>query len=101
MLRPEGLLALHRQGRLLPSFRLRGRPQETSGMTTWAHSQLPWPDLHRLDTRPHGLQTEARRHREEGTRGPQAEFISNRLAESPSDASRAWSAPRLCASVVS
>jgi len=31
----------HRHGHLLPSFRLRGHPRQTSGITTWAHSQLP------------------------------------------------------------
>ena len=29
-------------------------------MTRWAHSQFPSPDLHRLDTRPHGLRAEER-----------------------------------------
>jgi hypothetical protein len=34
-LQPDGLLALHQQGRLLLSFHLLGRPKETSNMTTW------------------------------------------------------------------
>lgn len=67
-LRPARLLALHQQGRLLPSFRRTGRPEPTSVITTWANSQFPGPDFHRQNMQPYGLRTEAqrtrRRHRE-------------------------------------
>ena len=59
LLRPEGLLALHRQGHLLSSFHLPSHLKEASNITTRAHSQFPRPDLHRLDTRPYGLRTES------------------------------------------
>ncbi|RJP66099.1 MAG: dihydrodipicolinate synthase family protein, partial [Candidatus Abyssobacteria bacterium SURF_17] len=32
-------------------------PQQGVGYSYTAYSQFPWPDLHRLDTRPYGLQT--------------------------------------------
>lgn len=56
MLRPGQLQALHRQGLLHSSFRLRSHLRETSNMTTRANSQFPRPDFHRLDTQPYGLQ---------------------------------------------
>jgi len=55
---PEGSLALHRQGRLLPSFHLPKSPPRDVGYTMRANSQLPQPGLHRLDTRPYELQAE-------------------------------------------
>jgi len=42
-------------GLLHSSFRPRSHLQETSSITTRANSQLPRPDLHRLDTQPYGL----------------------------------------------
>jgi hypothetical protein len=51
MLRPEGLLALHRQGRLLPSFRRPGSLREGVGYDYMGISHLPRPDLHRQETR--------------------------------------------------
>jgi len=63
---PEGSLALHRQGRLLPSFHLPKSPPRDVGYTMRAYSQFPQPDLHRLDTRPYGLQAESRRRKERG-----------------------------------
>jgi len=54
---PEGSLALHRQGHLLPSFHLPKSPPRDVGYTMRAYSQFPQPDLHRLDTRPYGLRT--------------------------------------------
>jgi hypothetical protein len=59
MLRPGILLALHRQGRLRPSFRPMGHPIQTSVIAMRPNNQLPQPDLHRLDTQPYGLQAEA------------------------------------------
>jgi len=61
---PEGSLALHRQGRLLPSFHLPKSPPRDVGYTMRAYSQFPQPDLHRLDTRPYGLQAETQRRKE-------------------------------------
>jgi len=55
---PTGLLALHRQGRLLSSFHLPGRPKKMSNITTRANNQFPRPDLHRQVTQPYGLQTD-------------------------------------------
>ena len=52
---PMELLALLRLGRLLSSFRLQGRPLETSSITTRANNLFPWPDLHRLDKQPYRL----------------------------------------------
>jgi hypothetical protein len=49
----------HRQGRLLPSFRLMGHPCQTLDMTTQPNNQLSWPDFHRQDTRPYGLRMES------------------------------------------
>ena len=57
MLRPAGLLALHRQGLLRSSFHLRSHLPEMSSMTTRALSQFPRPDLHRQHTQRCGLQT--------------------------------------------
>jgi len=54
---PEGSLALHRQGHLLPSFHPPKSPPRDVGYTMRAYSQFPQPDLHRLDTRPYGLRT--------------------------------------------
>ena len=48
----------HRQGRLLPSFRLMGHPCQTLDMTTQPNNQLLWPDFHLQDTRPYGLRAE-------------------------------------------
>jgi hypothetical protein len=57
---PNRSLALHRQGRLHPSFRLSGSPPSDVGYDYMANNQFPWPNFHRLDTRPYGLQTKAR-----------------------------------------
>jgi len=57
MVRPERLLALHRQGRLLSSFHLLSRLGEASNITTRAISQFPRPVFHRQDTQHYGLQT--------------------------------------------
>jgi len=54
---PMELLALLRQGRLHPSFHLRGHPSGVSNITTRANNQFPRPDLHRLDKQPYRLQT--------------------------------------------
>jgi len=62
---PEGLLALHRQGRLLPSFHLPKSPPRDVGYTMRAYSQFPQPDLHRLDMRPYGLRAEGAENAEE------------------------------------
>ena len=59
MLRPGRLLALHRQGRLRPSFLPTGSPPPEVGYDYMAYNQLPWPDFHRLDTRPYGLRTKS------------------------------------------
>jgi len=56
MLRPGRLLALHRQGRLRPSFHPMSHLRGTSDITTRANSQFPRPIFHRLDTQPYGLQ---------------------------------------------
>ena len=63
---PNRSLALHRQGRLHPSFRPAGSPPSDVGYDYMANNQFPWPNFHRLDTRPYGLQTKTRkrRHRE-------------------------------------
>jgi len=52
---PMKLLALLRLGLLLSSFRLQGRPLETSSITTRPNNLLPWPDFHRLDKQPYRL----------------------------------------------
>src|SRR6266568_271904 len=57
MVRPERLLALHRQGRLLSSFHLLSHLWEASNITTRAISQFPQPVFHRQDTQHYGLQT--------------------------------------------
>src|SRR5438093_6464714 len=57
MVRPERLLALHRQGRLLSSFHLLSHLWEASNITTRAISQFPRPVFHRQDTQHYGLQT--------------------------------------------
>jgi hypothetical protein len=57
VLRPDGLLALHRPGRLRSSFHLLSRLRETSNMTTRADSQFPRPVFHRRDTQHYGLRT--------------------------------------------
>jgi len=54
-LRPGRLLALHRQGLLLSSFRLLSHLRETSNITMWANRQFPQPDFHWQDTQPYGL----------------------------------------------
>src|ERR1019366_5761841 len=59
MLRPEGLLAPHRQGLLLSSFRRLDRSKPASRITTRANSQFPRPDLHRQETRHYGLRAKA------------------------------------------
>jgi len=79
---PEGSLALHRQGHLLPSFHLPKSPPRDVGYTMRAYSQFPQPDLHRLDTRPYGLQAEPQRIYEEprnpGVRiGPEDEELTS------------------------
>ena len=56
---PMELLALLRQGRLLSSFHLLGRPSAVSSITTRANNQFPRPDLHRLDKQPYRLQTKS------------------------------------------
>src|ERR1022692_3882311 len=61
MLRPEGLLAPHRQGLLLSSFRRLDRAKPASRITTRANSQFPRPDLHRQETRHYGLQAKTQR----------------------------------------
>lgn len=57
LLRPDKLLALHRPGRLHPSFHLLSRLSETSNMTTRADSQIPRPVFRRQDAQPYGLRT--------------------------------------------
>ena len=57
-LRPGRLLALHRQGLLLSSFRLLSHLRETSNITMWANRQFPQPDFHWQDTQPYGLRTD-------------------------------------------
>src|SRR6266705_2458149 len=57
MVRPERLLALHRQGRLLSSFHLLSHLWEASNITTRAISQFSRPVFHRQDTQHYGLQT--------------------------------------------
>lgn len=47
MLRPGVLLALHRQGRLLPSFRPMSHLNWTSTITMRVNNQFPQPDFHR------------------------------------------------------
>jgi len=54
-LRPDGLLALHRPGRLRSSFHLLSRLRTMSSMTTRVDSQFPRPVFHRRDTQPYGL----------------------------------------------
>ena len=54
---PMKLLALLRQGLLLPSFHLLGHPLGMSSITTRASNQFPRPDLHRLDKQPYRLRT--------------------------------------------
>src|ERR1019366_4740434 len=61
MLRPEGLLAPHRQGLLLSSFRRLDRSKPASRITTRANSQFPRPDLHRQETRHYGLRAKTQR----------------------------------------
>src|ERR1019366_2657180 len=61
MLRPEGLLAPHRQGLLLSSFRRMDRSKPASRITTRANSQFPRPDLHRQETRHYGLRAKTQR----------------------------------------
>src|ERR1017187_1368956 len=61
MLRPEALLAPHRQGLLLSSFRRLDRSKPASRITTRANSQFPRPDLHRQETRHYGLQAKPQR----------------------------------------
>ena len=56
-LRPARWLALHQQGRLLPSFHRPGHPAPMSAIATWTNSQFPGPDFHRQDPQPYGLQT--------------------------------------------
>src|ERR1039457_6088151 len=58
-LRPGSLLVLHRQGRLRSSFPPMSHLTGTSNMTTRPNSQLPRPDLHRLDTQPYGLHSQS------------------------------------------
>ena len=60
-LRPEGLLALHRQGLLLSSFRRLDRSKPASRITTRANSQFPRPDFRRQETGHYGLQTDETR----------------------------------------
>jgi hypothetical protein len=55
LLRPEGLLALHRQGLLQSSFRQLGHPKLASRITMRANSHVPQPDLHRQETKHYGL----------------------------------------------
>jgi hypothetical protein len=57
-LRPGSWLALLRQGRLHSSFHPMSHLTGTSNMTTRPNSQLPRPDLHRLDTQPYGLRSQ-------------------------------------------
>jgi hypothetical protein len=61
-LRPDGLLALHRPGRLHSSFHLLSRLSKTSNMTTRVDSQFPRPVFHRRDTQPYGLRTKITKH---------------------------------------
>ena len=55
MLRPDQLLALHRQGLLRSSFHPMSHLTGTSNMTTRANNQFPRPDFHRLDKQPRWL----------------------------------------------
>ena len=66
MLRPAGLLALHRQGLLHPRLHLPGSPLKMSDMTTRVNSQFPRPDLHRQHTQHCGLRAEIAEDAEDG-----------------------------------
>lgn len=59
---PNRSLALHRQGRLHPSFRPAGSPPSDVGYDYMANNQVPWPTFPRRDTRHYGLQTKERKH---------------------------------------
>src|ERR1022692_3131323 len=80
MLRPEGLLAPHRQGLLLSSFRRLDRSKPASRITTRANSQFPRPDLHRQETRHYGLRTRDA----EGMTASEAEAYARKPEWSPS-----------------
>jgi hypothetical protein len=66
MLRPARWLALHQQGRLLPSFHRPSHLEPTSAITTWTNCQFPGPDFHRLDSQPYGLRAKSAKQRIEG-----------------------------------
>ena len=55
---PVSCLPYTGKGFYFRAFTTRGHPQAASSITTRSNSQLPEPDLHRLDTRPYGLRTE-------------------------------------------
>jgi hypothetical protein len=63
VLRPDGLLAPHRPGRVRSSFHPPSHLDEASNITTRVDSQFPRPDLHRQDAQHYGLQTEERSER--------------------------------------
>src|ERR1022692_4721580 len=81
MLRPEGLLAPHRQGLLLSSFRRLDRSKPASRITTRANSQFPRPDLHRQETRHYGLRAKPQRRMERGRSGGRIRFTPFNIAK--------------------
>jgi hypothetical protein len=55
---PVSCLPYTGKGFYFRAFASRGHPRAASSITIRPNSQLPEPDLHRLDTRPYGLRTE-------------------------------------------